>query len=46
MDRWQRWEQGRLVSEDLDTDSDGAADRRVRYDAQGKVAALEPLAAK
>jgi hypothetical protein len=46
MDRWQRWEQGRLVSEDLDTDGDGKADRTLRYDARGRVVALEPLAAR
>jgi hypothetical protein len=46
MDRWQRWEQGRLVSEGLDTDRDGRPDRTVRYDPQGKVLALEPIASR
>lgn len=43
MDRWQGWSTGRLVSEDLDTDGDGKPDRRIRYGAQGRILALEPL---
>jgi hypothetical protein len=35
-----------MVSEDLDTDGDGKADRTVRYDARGKVSSLEPIAAR
>jgi hypothetical protein len=46
MDRWQRWAQGRLLSEDLDTNHDGAPDRTMRYDPRGKVVALEPIAAR
>ena len=46
MDRWQRWEQGRLVSEALDTNGDGTADRTVRYDPRGKILALEPVASR
>jgi hypothetical protein len=44
MDRWQEWRKGRLVAEDLDTDGDGKADRRLRYGDAGNVLALEPMA--
>jgi hypothetical protein len=46
VDRWQRWEAGRLAQEDLDTDGDGRGDRRLRYDARGKLLGVEPLAAR
>jgi len=41
VDRWQRWHSGRLLQEEIDTDSDGIPDRRLRYDASGDVAGLE-----
>jgi len=31
-DRWQSWQRGRLVSEELDTDGDGRRDDREDYD--------------
>lgn len=37
IDHWQRWESARLASEELDTDGDGHADRRLLYDASGKL---------
>ena len=46
VDRWQKWEGGRLVQEDLDTDGDGRGDRRLRYDARGKLLGMEPVAAR
>ncbi len=43
MDRWQDWRSGILGSEDVDTDADGRPDVRLRYDASGRVEALEQL---
>ena len=31
IDRWQHWEKGRLASEEIDTNGDGAADRRLVF---------------
>lgn len=43
VDRWQRWEGPRLLTEDVDSDGDGKPDHRLKYDAHGKVAGMEPL---
>jgi hypothetical protein len=41
--RWQTWDGGRLISEEIDIDGDGVADRRLRYGANGMVAGVEVL---
>jgi hypothetical protein len=43
IDRWQALSEDRLIQEDVDTDGDGVADRRLRYDANGDLIGLDVL---
>ena len=41
--RWQRWVAGKLRGEDIDTDGDGKADRRLAYDDKGHILGVQKI---
>jgi hypothetical protein len=43
IDRWQRWDEGRLSSEELDTTGDGAPDRRLVFGPGARLLRVEPI---
>jgi hypothetical protein len=43
IDRWQYWAQGRLASEELDTDGDGTPDRRLVFGPDARLVKVEPV---
>ena len=43
VDRWQSWEKGRLVSEEIDTNGDGKPDRRLVFGPRARLLRVERL---
>jgi len=43
IDRWQTWERGRLAREELDTNADGAPDRRLVFGAKARLLRVERI---
>jgi hypothetical protein len=41
VDRWQHWEKGRLVSEEIDIDGDGKPDRRLVFGPKARLLRVE-----
>jgi hypothetical protein len=44
VDRWQDWHAGRLASEEIDTNGDGRADRRLVFGPRARLLRVERLA--